>query len=60
MRDELLMIADEWSLEQLTEYIMKLEARVMVTSALIKELKVIQRKKKRRKTVDTGSPRGGK
>jgi hypothetical protein len=60
MNDELLIIASEWSLELLTEYINKLEARVLVTNALIKELKVIQRKKKRRKIVDTGAPRGGK
>jgi len=60
MQDELLIIASEWSLELLTEYINKLEARVLVTKALIVELKKIQRKKKRRKVVDTGSPRGGK
>lgn len=60
MNDELLLLADEWSLEQLTIYIHKLEMRVTLTNGLIKELKMLARKKKRRKIIDTGSPRGGK
>lgn len=60
MNDELLLLANEWTLEQVNNYIQRLEERVNSMNTLIKELKVIQRKKKRRKIVDTGSPRGGK
>ena len=36
MQDELLIIASEWTVEQLEGYIIKLEARIVVTHALVK------------------------
>lgn len=61
MDAELKLVVTEWSSEQLTNYIQRLEERVMGTNALIKELKLLRRKKFRvRKPLDTGAPRGGK
>jgi hypothetical protein len=60
MNEELLLLAEEWNLEQLNTYIQRLEDRIKFTNQLVKELKVIRRRKTRRKPVDTGSPRGGK
>lgn len=56
-KDELLTIVSAWSVEQLTTYIEQLEARIVDTHVLIRELKAL-RKRKTRKVYDTGT-RGG-
>jgi len=59
MNDELLLLATEWPVEQLDDYIQKLEARIVATRSLIANLKYIRKNKMRKQPVETGS-RGGK
>jgi hypothetical protein len=59
MGPELQMIIKEWNSDQITSYIKQLEERVLDMNALIKELKLLRRKKFGRKPLDTGV-RGGK
>jgi len=55
---EVLNIANEWNTEQLTNYINLLEERIVDAHTLIKELKILRKKKLSKKVYDTG-PRGG-
>jgi hypothetical protein len=58
-KEELLTVVRGWTLEQLDVYIGLLEMRQVDTHAIIKELRIIRRKKVGRKTPDNGM-RGGK
>jgi len=57
-KDELLWIVENWKVEQVIQYITKLEARVMAEKELIRELKQVKRKMTRTPPKDTGT-RGG-
>lgn len=58
MNDNLLEIVSGWNVDQLDEYIVKLEERIENTRTLIYELKRLRRNKSRRKNLENG-PRGG-
>ena len=59
-KDELLWIVENWKVEQVIQYISKLEERVAAERELISELKMVKRKMTRaHRVVDTGD-RGGK
>lgn len=59
IKDEFALdIVSTWTAEQLDDYIQKLEARITVTHAFVKELKRLK-KNKSRKVTDTGG-RGAK
>lgn len=60
MDSEIILLAEEWTLEQIDGYIKRYEERVEFLHNLVKELKRVRRKKVRRKPLDTGAPRGGK
>lgn len=57
-KGELLNVVSQWTVEQLDIYIKELETRITDTQMLLKELRLI-RKKKNRKTYDNGTL-GGK
>jgi len=58
--DEMTLLAEEWTVEQLDHYIKMYEERIQFTANMVKMLKRIRRNKQKRKIVDTGAPRGGK
>ena len=58
-RDALFEIMAEWAPDQVEEYIHKLQARVAETQILIRELRALNRRKKRMPAYDNGV-RGGK
>lgn len=58
--DEMKLLAEYWTLEQLDHYIKMYDERIQFTIDLVRELKRIRRKRTRKKIVDTGNPRGGK
>jgi hypothetical protein len=61
LKDTLIEIINEWSVEQITNYIEKLEERTTEIHELVRELKIIRKNKSRRKVAvfETGT-RGGK
>lgn len=54
IKDELLKLLSDWSIEQLDHYIEELEERNAETYQLIREVRQIRRKKVARKTLDNG------
>lgn len=59
-KEQMEEIISSWTSEQLAEYITKLEERVVATQKWLRELKEMQRLKKRtlKKPVDTGARDG--
>jgi hypothetical protein len=57
-KDLLLEIIDEWNDDELRAYVFLQEERLENTRRLVQSLKEIQRKRKKRKIVDTGDRSG--
>lgn len=58
-KDELLDLVSTWSIEQLDDYVQRIETRITENQQLVKDLKQLRKRKTKKKVYDNG-PRDGR